>query len=94
MSRIKSALEIALERTADIKSDATAGKKREWNNSGKKLASDFLSDNDFAFFKNNKHIQKTKEKMLLKVRSAFITRIQLPSDEAEISKTMQIGQAL
>ncbi|MDR1748637.1 MAG: hypothetical protein LBR47_06215, partial [Spirochaetaceae bacterium] len=42
MGEIKSAMEIALERTADIKGDPNAGRNRELQNIGKKLASGFL----------------------------------------------------
>lgn len=96
MSQIKSALEIALERTADIKSDASAGKKREWNNCGKKIASDFLSDNDMAAFKKSFSMYKHDEKdcVLEGAVKLFMARIQLPSEEAEILKAIQVGQGL
>lgn len=96
MSQIKSALEIALERTADIKSNASVGKKRELNNCGKKIASDFLSDNDLTAFKKAFGGYKHEEKDLV-IEGAlklFMARIQLPADETEKQKVMLIGQGL
>ena len=96
MAQIKSALEIALERTADIKSDASVGKKRELNNCGKKLASDFLSDSDLAAFKKAFGAYKHEEKdfVLEGAVKLFMARIQLPADEAEKEKILQAGQGL
>lgn len=96
MSQIKSALEIALERTADIKSNASVGKKRELNNCGKKIASDFLSDNDLTAFKKAFGGYKHEEKDLVLegVLKLFMARIQLPADETEKQKVMLIGQGL
>ncbi len=96
MSQIKSALEIALERTADIKSDASVGKKRELNNCGKKIASDFLSDNDLTAFKKAFGGYKHEEKdwVLEGALKLFMARIQLPADETEKQKILLIGQGL
>lgn len=96
MSQIKSALEIALERTADIKSNASVGKKRELNNCGKKIASDFLSDNDLTAFKKAFGGYKHEEKDLVLegALKLFMARIQLPADETEKQKVMLIGQGL
>lgn len=96
MSQIKSALEIALERTADIKSNASVGKKRELNNCGKKIASDFLSDNDLTAFKKAFGGYKHEEKdfVLEGALKLFMARIQLPADETEKQKVMLIGQGL
>ncbi len=96
MSQIKSALEIALERTADIKSNASVGKKRELNNCGKKIASDFLSDNDLTAFKKAFGGYKHEEKDLVLegALKLFMARIQLPADETEKQKVMLIGKGL
>ena len=96
MSQIKSALEIALERTADIKSDAAVGKKRELNNCGKKLASDFLSDNDLSAFKKAFASYKHEEKNLVLegALKLFMARIQLPADETEKDRILLMGQGL
>ncbi len=96
MSQIKSALEIALERTADIKSDASAGKKREWNNCGKKLASDFLADGDLQGFKKSFGAFKNAEKdgVLEGSVKLFMARLQLPAEESEIEMMMKVGQGL
>lgn len=96
MSQIKSALEIALERTADIKSDASAGKKREWNNCGKKLASDFLEDGDLQNFKKSFGSFKNAEKdgVLEGAVKLFMARLQLPAEESEIEMMMKVGQGL
>lgn len=96
MSQIKSALEIALERTAGIKSDASAGKKREWNNCGKKLASDFLADGDLQGFKKSFGAFKNAEKdgVLEGSVKLFMARLQLPAEESEIEMMMKVGQGL
>ena len=46
MAEIKSALEIALEKTAGIEGDKETLKANEYKNDGKRLASRFLSDNE------------------------------------------------
>ena len=62
MGQIKSALEIALERTANIESDANAGKKRELENAGKRIASSFIdSGNEADLKKHFPHIKMKKK---------------------------------
>ena len=46
MGEIKSALELALEKTADIKSDKEGAELREWSNKGKKAAGEFMDTGD------------------------------------------------
>lgn len=96
MSEIKSALEIAMERTADIKSDASAGTKRENQNIGKKIASEFMDSQEeinlkkeFAQYKGD-----VKQMVLEGAINLFLTRIQLPAEEEDLKTLVKVGTAL
>ncbi len=86
MGQIKSALEIALERTADIKSDAHAGEERKLANAGKKIASDFMENGDKAAFKKalNDFKRDEKDSVVKAAVLLFATRIQLPLAEDDL----------
>ena len=52
MGEIKSALEIALEKTAHIEGDLSSIQNREYRNDGKRLANHFLETGDAEELKN------------------------------------------
>lgn len=86
MGQIKSALEIALERTADIKSDARAGEERKLANAGKKIASDFMENGDKVALKKalGDFNRDEKDSVLKAAVLLLMTRIQLPLEEADL----------
>jgi uncharacterized protein DUF6657 len=93
MGEIKSALELALERTKDVKSDKTQITKQNAEEEGKKIASTFLSniESEKVSEEKFKEILKAKNKDELKyfskgVGNIFISYLKLP--EGEIDKTM------
>lgn len=81
MAMIKSALEIALERTRDLKADPRSLAAAEAKQEGKKLAGDFLNDTQGTNFgKSFAAIPKEKkEKAKEGAFEVFASRIQLPS---------------
>lgn len=96
MSEIKSALEIALERTANIKSDSAAGKSRELQNEGKKIVSSFMQTFDEKALKKdlNSFSSKEKAEVTKGAINLLLTRIQLPTTEHDIETTIKIGNVL
>ena len=96
MGQIKSALEIALEKTADIKSDALAGKKRELENAGKRIASGFLETGNEADLKKALSAYKNEEKNIVTegIKSLLLLKVSLPQEEEEVDTIMKAGKAL
>ena len=96
MGQIKSALEIALEKTADIKSDALAGKKRELENAGKRIASGFLETGNEADLKKAISAYKNEEKNIVTegIKSLLLLKVSLPQEEEEVDTIMNAGKAL
>jgi hypothetical protein len=95
MTYIKSAIEIALEKTNDIKSDraalAAAGEKEE----GKKLASAFFRDPEMDLAGALKSLPKEK---MAAVKAGFtqviLANLTLPRDEADVEKLVPLARAL
>ena len=96
MGQIKSALEIALEKTADIKSDALAGKKRELENAGKRIASGFLETGNEADLKKaiSAYINEEKNIVTEGIKSLLLLKVSLPQEEEEVDTIMNAGKAL
>lgn len=67
MAQIKSALELALENTADIVGDKAAIKRKELEEQGRRLASKFLFDPETTSDELAKALKETKKK--IEVRS-------------------------
>ncbi len=89
MGEIKSAMEIALERTADIKGDPNAGRNRDLQNIGKKLAAGFLESGDEKAF-----VSAVKaEKAPAAAEGAFaylFSQFQLPEGEDRMDKFKRV----
>ena len=96
MGQIKSALEIALEKTADIESNAQAGKKRELENVGKRIASGFLETGNEAELKKSISVYKNEEKdfVMEGIKSLLLLKISLPQEEEDCNIIMNAGKAL
>jgi hypothetical protein len=95
MTHIKSALEIALEKTDTIKSDKSALIAAEGREEGKKLASAFFQNPGMDLAKELKGISPEK---LSAVKDGFfqvvLANLTLPRDEEEIKKLDPIAAAL
>ena len=96
MGQIKSALEIALERTANIESDANAGKKRELENAGKRIASSFIDSGNEADLKKALSAYKNEEKNIVTegIKSLLLLKVSLPQEQEEVDTIMRAGKAL
>jgi hypothetical protein len=96
MGEIRSALDIALEKTANIQGDAHSGENREFKNSGKKAAGDFLSSKDttaLAALLSG----KTEEQSRLALEGAvsiLTASIRLPVDAKDIASMENLGKGL
>lgn len=84
MATIKSALELALERTKDLKADHSSLAAFEAKQEGQKLAGDFLNNpEDISFGKSYSLLAKEKkEKAKEGAFEVFASRIQLPTNAA------------
>lgn len=95
MGEIKSALELALERTKDIPSDTKGLEKREALNKGKKAAGTFLETNDAKVLTYlNQEPESLKQTCIEGAIINFLAMIRLPQAESEIKKIELIGQGL
>ncbi|MDR0877287.1 MAG: hypothetical protein LBN21_04485 [Treponema sp.] len=95
MGRIKSALEIALERTESVKSDKTSIDQFEAKNRGKKLANEFLEDPS----KNlEEELKKTPKDQLAALKQGlfdvFHSQITLPSGKDDTKRIEAAGKGL
>ncbi|MDR2782703.1 MAG: hypothetical protein LBB48_02475 [Treponema sp.] len=98
MGKIKTALEIALERTESIKSDKAAIEQFEAKQTGKRLANSFLENPDKSAklledaIKNASKEQRTsvKEGMF----EVFLSRITLPSVQEDEAHLHAVGKGL
>jgi hypothetical protein len=95
MTYIKSAMEIALEKTSDIKSDRAALAAAEEKEEGKKLASAFFQDPGMDLAEKLKGIAKEK---LAAVKEGFfqvvLSNLTLPRDEEDLKKLDPLARAL
>lgn len=96
MGEIKSALELALEKTADIKSDKEGAELREWSNKGKKAAGEFMDTGDASALAES--IAKAKGNANKAASEGAITNLiaalRLPHAEADIDRVHKIGAGL
>lgn len=88
MALIKSALEIALERTKDMKADPAARKSFELKQEGQKLAGEFLSDPDSVDLEARIKAVPKEDRDLFKsaIFGVMAARIQLPLTKTGIPK--------
>jgi len=94
MGDIKTALEIALERTETVKSDKSGIDQFEMKKRGKKLANDFLEGKvDLA-----EEIKKTetgrRESLKQGIFDVLITQIVLPAGKEDEKRIEQVGKGL
>ncbi|MDR1625845.1 MAG: hypothetical protein LBT33_04830 [Spirochaetia bacterium] len=95
MTHIKSAMEIALERTQDIKGDKAALVAAEEKEEGKKLASAFFQDPGMDLAGKLKNLPKEKTAA---VKEGFfqvmLSNLTLPRDEEDLKKLDPLARAL
>jgi hypothetical protein len=102
MGRIKSALEIALERTESVKADKAGINHYEWRRQGKKLANEYLKSSSSTENKTpvnlEEAIKKTAEadQAALKqgIFEVLISQIALPSSDEDRKRIDVIGKGL
>jgi len=93
MSEIKSALEIALERTQDVQANKEALEANTFATEGKKAVSKFLSEEDVDLKKllegfDKKYLHHVKEGAL----QALLANLKLPADEMSLLQSKKTGQ--
>ena len=96
MSKIKSALELALERTADVKIDKEAVRKDEYTYKGKSAAGRYLTDPKSVSFKDEIDALKGDEQAWYKrgIIDTLLANLTLPRYEADLSRMPLITDGL
>ncbi|MCL2185268.1 MAG: hypothetical protein FWB86_05360 [Treponema sp.] len=96
MGVIKTALELALERTENVKSDKSVIGQFEMKQKGKKIANSFLDENIdiLAEIKKSASEQEQKDSLKQGIFDILITQIALPSGEDEKKRIEKVGQGL
>jgi len=96
MGRIKSALEIAMEKTESVKSDKTSIGLFEAKQKGKKLANQYLSGEISSIEEEIKKAASTEEQHALKQGcfEVFVTQITLPALPEDIKRLELTGKGL
>ena len=96
MARIKSALEIALERTESVKSDKASINLFEAKQKGKKLANKFLDDAEDSELNNNiKKLPKDEQASFKQgIFDVFISALTLPDSEDDLARVERANNGL
>ncbi len=96
MGEIRSALDIAMERTADIKSDKASVANHDIKNAGKKAASEFLSTGNAEALATaiSKNGESGARLVIEGALSVFLAAIRLPGAEPDIEKADAVGAGL
>ncbi len=93
MSEIKSALEIALERTRDVEANKEALEANTYATEGKKAVSKFLSEENVNLGElldgfDKKHLSHVKEGAI----QALLANLKLPADEMSLLQSKKAGK--
>lgn len=96
MGRIKSALELALERTEGVVGDRRSLEAAEAKRRGKKLAGEYLEEPGAHPLEAalKQEAADTRDAFRQGVFEVFISRVSLPSDERDIGKLAALGKGL
>jgi hypothetical protein len=96
MARIKSALELALERTESVKSDKESIELYELKREGKKLAGAFLENPDEKKLEESlKKYPKDKQEALREgMFDVLVSQIRLPTHQEDLAKQEAVGKAI
>lgn len=94
MAAIKSALELALERTADVKSDKASLESHENRQKGRKLLSEFFDDPTVNLKKRLKDFEKPQRAQIRKgLFEALLGNLTLPGDENHLARIQSLQPA-
>lgn len=95
MAEIKSALEIALEKTRDIKSDPEGVKKHAANTEGRRLLAAQREDTDFDLHKALKAVSKDRRTWVREgLFDAARQNLTLPQSEADLDRLPELERVL
>jgi uncharacterized membrane protein YheB (UPF0754 family) len=95
MSEIKSALELALERTADVKSDKAAIDAHETKQLGMKLAGKLMDEPATDVKSELKKLDKQRREWALEgYQSVLVSHLALPTQEADLERLRTVGKGL
>jgi hypothetical protein len=95
MGRIKSALEIALERTESVKSDRDSISQFEAKQQGKKIANEFLGDPSRGIEEALKNTPKEQRESLKQgIFEVLASQITLPVDKDDEKRLQAVGKGL
>ncbi|MDR0450987.1 MAG: hypothetical protein LBH26_06955 [Treponema sp.] len=95
MGRIKSAIEIALERTESVKSDKGSIDQFEARQQGKKLANEFLENSGKSLEAELKKIPKEQQESFRQgLFDVFISQIGLPLSKDDEKRIETVGRGL
>jgi hypothetical protein len=95
MGRIKSALEIALERTESVKSDKATINQFESKQQGKRLANVFLEESNISLEAEIKKTPKDQQASLKQgLFDVFVSQITLPVSRDDLKRIEAVGKGL
>ncbi|WP_304224391.1 DUF6657 family protein [Gracilinema caldarium] len=96
MARIKSALELALERTESVKSDKESIELYELKREGKRLASAFLENpSEKSLEEGLKKYPKDKQEALRQgMFEILVSQIRLPATQDDVTKQEAVGKGI
>jgi hypothetical protein len=94
MGKIKSALEIALERTEAVKSDKGSIRLFEAKQQGKKLANEFLSDGKSMEEPIKKAPKEEQDGLRQGAFEILVSQISLPSQPEDVKRLEAVGKGL
>ncbi|MFP4644733.1 MAG: DUF6657 family protein [Spirochaetales bacterium] len=94
MSEIKSALELALERTANVKGDRASLEAHENRQEGRRIVSQFLEDPSMDLKKKLKSYEDKRRKQVRRgVFDALIGNLSLPNDQQALERVQSLAPA-
>ena len=95
MGRIKSALEIALEKTESIKGDKASINQFEAKQKGKRLANQFLDENKVSIEEEIKKSPKGEQESLKQgIFEALISQLTVPDTEEDLSRVENAAKGI
>ncbi|MDR1655058.1 MAG: hypothetical protein LBR96_03585 [Treponema sp.] len=94
MGRIKSALEIALERTESVKSDKGSINQHEAKNRGKRLANQYLNEGISLEAEIKKAPKDEQESLKQGIFDVLSGMIKLPAEEEDLKRLEAVGKGL
>lgn len=96
MGEIRSAIDIAMEKTAHIEGDASGAANRALRNEGKKAASEYLEKQDPDILLSPLSGKKKDDILIVRegMIQIFLASIRLPTTEEDTAKTAYVGAGL